>query len=106
MANITVHKYGSYNSRRYGRPWAAIITFDGTGRANYNFGAGTYLGNDEGGELIITAQPGDIIAAGQKDNRKPQNSTNDWYLVGDTNELIGISRADAFRQYKKNRQEA
>jgi hypothetical protein len=105
MANITVHNYGAYNSRRYGRPWAAIITFNGTGRANYNFKAGTYLGNDEGGELIITAQPGDIIAAGQKDNRKPQNSNNDWYIVGENNELIEISRADAFKQYK-NRQEA
>lgn len=105
MANITVRNCGSYNSRRYSKPWAAIITFDGTGKAKYNFEAGTYLGNDEGGALIITAQPGDIIAAGQKDNRKPQNSDNNWYIVGDNNDLIGISKAEAFRHYK-NRQEA
>lgn len=105
MANITIRNYGSYNSRRYSKPWAAIITFDDTGKARYNFGAGTYLGDDEGGDLIITAQPGDIIAAGQKDNRKPQNSDNVWYMVGDNNDLTGISKADAFRHYK-SRQEA
>lgn len=105
MAIYTVRNYGGYNGRRYSKPWAAIITFDSTGKAKYNFGAGTYLGDDDGGELIITAQPGDIIAAGQKDNRKPQNSDNDWYLIGESGEMIEISRADAFKHYK-NRLEA
>lgn len=64
----------SYNHRRYSRPWGAILTFDGA-KPIYDF-AGRWTGDARGGsgEIAIDVQSGDVIAYGQKDNRKGYGS--------------------------------
>jgi hypothetical protein len=93
---------GSYNEKRYGKPWIAKVDFsvkppgfawgDCTGD-HYNGGEGC---------LEITAEPGDIIARGQKDFRKPRNSAPDFYLVLESGalEFIGDKGA-AYKKYKE-----
>jgi hypothetical protein len=71
--------FGSYNSRRYGRPWISkIISWPVGDKAEVAWGS--YLGNDNGGEVEIEANPGDIIRTGQKDGRGNGTSA-DWYIV-------------------------
>lgn len=85
--------WGSYNQRRYSRPWIAKIT-------NWQIGGkpeiewGRYIGDSNGGEVEIDAQAGDIIRTGQKDNRG--NNTNaDWYLVQEDGSLLSTDAAGA-----------
>jgi len=70
------HEWHSYNPRRYGKPWAAKISFDGT-KPVYEF-TGLY----SNGILAFDAEPGEIVAMGQKDTRGG-NTSNDWYVVTD-----------------------
>lgn len=64
----------SYNERRYGRPYICKIV-DG----QRSWGRWTGRPGEEG-ELSIDADAGDLIAKGQKDNRKGGHS-DDWYAV-------------------------
>lgn len=68
----------SYNERRYGKPWAAFLTdalnrnfefIDWDGRAGYE------------GQFIFDAEPGAMIARGQKDNRKGRGGVDAYYIV-------------------------
>ena len=59
---------GSYNSRRYSRPWIGRITAWPVG-ARPELAWGGYAEDDNGGELEIEAQAGDIIRWGQRDGR-------------------------------------
>lgn len=81
-------EFGSYNNRRYSKPWIARITaWPVGGKPELEWGG--YVGDDSGGEVEIEAQPGDIIRAGQKDGRGG-NSKNRWYVVepdGSTREI-------------------
>lgn len=91
----------SYNERRYSRPWIAKVDFsDGKG----NFIWGQWIGRQgEEGILMIDVNPGDIIAMGQKDFRKPRNSAPDYYEVQSNGKLASIeSKAAAYRQWKEN----
>jgi hypothetical protein len=77
---ITV-KTSAYNQRRMGKPWIAKVDF---ANPKGDFGWGTWTGDQyNGGEgvLSISANPGDIIATGQKDNRQPKNSAPDFYVT-------------------------
>ena len=76
---ITVGEYEAYNERRYGRPWAGLITAWSNGRPEIDF-CGDYLGDDSGGRLEIVAKPGDIVRYGQKDNRG-NSTSNNWAIV-------------------------
>jgi hypothetical protein len=68
---------GSYNARRYGRPWIGVITsWPVGGRPEIAWGG--YVGDDSGGEVEIMAFPGSIIRSGQKDNRG-NGTDNDWW---------------------------
>ncbi len=88
---IEVGTYNSYNQRRYGRPWAAVISA-WNGKPKLDF-CGDYLGDDTGGRLEITCQPGDIIRYGQKDNRG-NNTENEWAIVADDYTLQATTPAD------------
>lgn len=101
QATITIRiEYDCYNARRHSRPWGAIITFADNGKPQYDFEAAWYDGSDRGGNVIITCKPGDIIATGQKDNRNPKYTRNNWYLVNPDHSLTPISGADALEQYR------
>lgn len=74
--------FGSYNQRRYGKPWIGVVTSWPVGsRAEIRWGS--YIGDDNGGEVEINAEPGDIIRWGQKDFRG-----------GNTEAAWGIAQAD------------
>ena len=99
--NIT-RETSSYNERRYGRPWIAKVDFSQNGgRPDYKWGdwAGDHYNGGEG-VLSIDADPGDIIAIGQKDNRKPKNSAPDFYVVTTDGDLSHIGdKGEAYKYY-------
>ncbi|MFA5284434.1 MAG: hypothetical protein WC347_02445 [Smithellaceae bacterium] len=91
---------GSYNDRRYSRPWIAKVDF--SQNPNGEFLWGVWVGQPgEQGLLIIDAELGDIVASGQKDFRKPRNSAPDWYYVGEDGKLVDLdSKVDAYKKFK------
>jgi len=95
--------HGSYNQRRYGKPWIAKITaWPIGGRPELQFGA--CLSNHwdgDAGECEIDAHVDDIIRAGQKDNRG-NNTSNDWYIVEANGDLSCTNPQDA-RKHWDNR---
>jgi len=93
-------KTGSYNQRRYGKPWIATVDFS-TPKGNFCWG--DWVGDSRtGGEglLIVVCDESDIVARGQKDFRKPQNSAPDYYQVrnGELAQLSG--KAEAYKLYQ------
>jgi hypothetical protein len=93
---------GAYNARRYGKPWIAKVDFSTNHKGNFIWG--TWIGTiGEIGLLEIETKPGDIIAQGQKDFRKPKNSTPTFYSVTTENvlDLIG-SKGEAYKHYLKS----
>ncbi|MDR2710720.1 MAG: hypothetical protein LBB65_05255 [Burkholderiales bacterium] len=90
-------QWNAYNFRRYGKPWIARITAWAVG-ATPDLEFGGYVGSaDEGGELEITARPGDLLRYGQKDTRNPRGTINEWAVVeaGGTARLITAAEARA-----------
>lgn len=87
----------SYNDRRYGRPWIARVDFTTDPKGEFVWGV--WLGQPgEPGELIVEASPGDVVAKGQKDLRKPRNSAPDWYIVDTDGNLVRCgTKIDAVR---------
>ena len=79
-----------YNERRYGKPWIARVDFSADVNGKFNWGG--WLGQPgENGELSLDAQPGDIVATGQKDFRQPRNSAPKWYIVGADGRLLSCT---------------
>lgn len=93
-------KTSGYNDRRYSRPWIAKVDFSDP-RGTFEFGQ--WIGaNGEAGELIVDATPGDIVAEGQKDFRKPSNSSPNYRVVKEDGTLgDSLSKVDAYRAWKK-----
>ncbi|MDR2054482.1 MAG: hypothetical protein LBQ10_01220 [Desulfovibrio sp.] len=95
-ATITVSfEIGAYNHRRYSKPWGAIVTFDGP-KPQYNFDAAAYLGDDTGGRVIVQCRVGDIVARGQRDNRNPKYTENNWCIVEDGGKTRTVDKAEAY----------
>jgi seryl-tRNA synthetase len=73
------------NARDWGTPWGAVVTA-ARGKDQYDFDAADYdLSNEV---LTIRCQPGDVIAWGQKNYRKPKQTIHerkrisaDWAMV-------------------------
>lgn len=88
------HEIGSYNSKRMGKPWIAIITAWAVGEyPTLTFGAST----SHCAEILASA--GDVVKAGQKDHRKPRQSDNDFYLVQKDGSLLRITEGQARELY-------
>lgn len=86
-------EFNGYNQRRYGRPWIAKITsWPVGGKPEVEWGR--YLGDDDGGEVEIEANPGDIIRTGQKDHRGG-NTDAGWYVVMPDGSLGACDAAEA-----------
>ena len=96
--NIQI-RTASYSDRRYGKPWIAVVTFPNA-RGDSKFGdwIGT-PGSD--GLLEIDCQPGDIVAKGQKDFRKPKNSEPDYYIAQEDGSLTMVLKVEAYLHYKE-----
>lgn len=93
----------SYNDRRYSKPWIARVDFSKTAQGDFIFG--NWIG-DAGapGELSINCQPGDVIATGQKDFRKPKNSAPDWFVANSDGTLEPCTTKVAARNLSRERQ--
>jgi hypothetical protein len=100
ILRITVH-FGSYNERRYSRPWIARVTAWPVGGRPV-LGWGRYLGDDSGGECEIMARPGDIIRYGQKDTRGG-NGANDWAIAQADGTARNAAETEARAAYKGGR---
>jgi hypothetical protein len=98
----------SYNQRRYGKPWVARVDFSGSTKGEFFWGDWTgdhYNGGE--GVLTINANPGDIIARGQKDFRKPRNSAPDFSVVCANGELEDIGdKGAAYKYYLEHKDAA
>jgi hypothetical protein len=89
---------GSYNARRYGKPWIARVTFS-TPKGDYSWGdwiGQVNGGNGSEGMLVITADESDIIARGQKDFR---GSKETRYYQVHNGELVYLEggKAEAYK---------
>jgi hypothetical protein len=90
-----------YNARRYSRPWIAKVSSWAVGdRAVLAWG--TYLGDDNGGEVEIDAEPGEVIRYGQKDNRGKSGSAQ-WAIVQPDGTYSGCTEAEAAKQYRSRK---
>jgi len=103
---ITINT-SSYNQRRMGKPWIAKVNF-ATPKGDFAWGDWTgdhYNGGE--GVLSINANPGDIIARGQKDNRQPKNSAPDFYVVTPSGELDSLGdKGEAYKYYLAHKEAA
>ena len=84
-----------YNERKYGKPWGAIVTFEGA-QIHYEYN-GHYIYNDsvgDAGMVRIHAKKDDIVAFSQKNNRGRSNK-EEFFVVGGDGELKSISKLDA-----------
>ena len=86
-----------YNKRRYGKPWIAKVDF--SENENGDFAWGNWIGDPGStGLLILDADPGDVVARGQKDNRgRRENSAPQWAIVNETGKLVSCTRVEAYR---------
>ena len=82
------HEWHSYNTRRYGNPWVARITWNGV-KPVFDF-----VGRFASGQLAFEAEPGEIVAMGQKDHRG-NGTTKEFYVLGEDGSLTGLSEAEA-----------
>lgn len=88
-----------YNPRRYGRPWIARITEWEEGEtAVMKFGS--FTGNDDGGEVSVVGNIGDVVRWGQKDYRG-NNTTNFWGIVQDSGQVEECSPVEAKAHFRK-----
>lgn len=72
---------GSYNHRRYGKPWIAVVSYENPGNPTYQFG--DYIGDSTGGcgERSVECKAGDVLAKGQKDVRNGRGGASDFGVV-------------------------
>jgi hypothetical protein len=104
--NITIETK-SYNKRRMGQPWIAKVDF-GTAKGDFAWGnwTGDYY-NGGAGVLSIDANPGDIIATGQKDNRQPRNSAPEFFVVTGAGNLASLGdKGAAYKYYLEHKDAA
>jgi hypothetical protein len=87
-----------YNDRRYGAPWCAKVTgIKARGELVYEWGDSTAR-HGAAGLLRVPCKPGEIIAWGQKDLRKPAG--NDHYILRmlEDGRMETIDRTEAYRR--------
>lgn len=89
------HETAAYNDRRYGRPWLGklngkMLTKD------YTFIAWDGR-NGHGGIFEFDAEPGQIIAHGQKDFRKNRGGIDGYYICLPDGTMHVLSNAIAYR---------
>lgn len=90
---------GSYNEKRYGAWWVASVDFSVGAKGNYTFGDSS--GNwGKAGELSVACRPGDFIAYGQKDLRRPANSSHTILRMRDDGSMETMEKAEAYKVYK------
>jgi hypothetical protein len=93
---------GGYNHHRYGAYWCAKITFPSGPKPEYKWGESTGKWG-EAGMLEVPCSPGEIIAYGQKDNRRPDKSKRVFLLMGKDGTMTEIDKNEAYEHSKRQR---
>jgi len=89
-----------YNQRREGRPWIyKVVAWYGDSKPDVVWGTWISDGDGSAGELRIEANPGDLVREGQKDQRRPDKSRDQWYVVGADGQLRPIDSKVAALHY-------
>jgi len=95
-----VMKFGNWDTRRYGKPFASIISLN-NGRPDYDptgYFVGKIKKNNGSGEIIIReVRTGAIVAFSQKDMRWGSYQENKWYEVQADGNLKYISKSDGIK---------
>ena len=91
---------GSYAEGRYSSPWCAKVSFPSGAKAVYDFGESTGKWG-KAGLLRVKCKPGDIIAHGQKDLRRPGNSDHTMLLMLPNGRMKKVDKTEAFRLWQE-----
>lgn len=86
-------QWQAFNTRRYGNPWAARVTFEGV-KPKFDF-----IGRYSSGVLAFEANPNEIVALGQKDHRG-NDTTKEYYIVQKDAQLLGVSENEALLHWR------
>jgi len=89
------YEVGSYNPRRYGKPWIAKITeWKIGGKPVHAFGASsTYTAE-------VDAEPGDVVRYGQKDLRKAYGGERCFGIVQADGSIVECSESEAKKHFR------
>lgn len=82
-----------YNKARFSRPWGGVCHLDGL-KLGYEF-TGLYQGDERGGDVVVEAEPGAVLAFGQKDT-KGTKGVQEYYLVEHSGLLTQIGKQEAY----------
>ena len=78
-------KTEAYNERRYGRPWMAVITTSTTKDFSFLEWEGR---NGCAGDYTFDAEPGTLLAFGQKDIRKGRGGVSGYRICMPDGKLV------------------
>ena len=82
-----IEKTPSYNEKRYGKPWLAIVTTSLTKDFEFIDWSGRW---GCAGEFAFAAEPGAMLAYGQKDLRKNRGGVDGYQICMPDGSLPGI----------------
>ncbi len=86
----------AYNERRHGSYWCASVSFPSGPKPVYAWGESTGKWG-RAGLLRVSCKPGDVIAWGQKDLRRPDRSEHELLLMLPDGHMKAVTALDAFR---------
>lgn len=87
---------GSYNEKRLGKPWCALVTFPSGPKAQYEFGESSGAWG-KAGVMRLQCRPGDVIAWGQRDLRRPDRSEHTLEVMQEDGSMREVTIAEAYK---------
>lgn len=90
----------SYNERRYGPYWCASVSFENGPKPIYSWGESTGKWG-QAGILRVPCKPGDVIAWGQKDTRRPDKSDHFLMLMREDGGMTELTKAEAWQHWQE-----
>jgi hypothetical protein len=88
----------AYNERRFGKPWCAKVTGVTKGKLVYDWADWSGHTGDNG-LLRVACKPGDVIAWGQKDFRKPHASDHTIAIMLDDGRMDTLTVVEAVKHF-------
>lgn len=86
----------AYNDKRYGAPWCAKVTFPTGPKPVYTFGESSGKWG-KAGVMVLACKPGEIIAWGQKDHRRPADSEHNILHMQPDGGMVNVTVAEAYK---------
>lgn len=87
-----------YNPRRDGKPWICKVIDWPTGASKPEIEWGSWYGRPgSAGELVIEAEPGDVLRHGQNDLRRSNHTYRQFVRVEADGSLVDLTDAEAAR---------